>query len=96
MAMAEKHSPAPWRRSGQRIEYGPMVAGDGFCVAIVSRDPAEAEANMALLLAAPRLLAACKEAIPDLAHYVAKHGPGPDRRLDDLRAAIAQAEGGGE
>lgn len=44
--------------------------------------------------AVPDLLAALKSCLPDLAHYASNHGPGPDKRLDAARAAIAKAEGG--
>ena len=37
------------------------------------------------------LLAALQACLPDLEHYVATHGPGPDRRLEQDRAAIAKA-----
>ena len=67
--MEAKHTPGPWRVQGTRIEYGPFVAGDGFVVAKVFRDPSETgtpnewEANARLIAAAPDLLAACREAI---------------------------------
>ena len=38
------------------------------------------------------LLEAAKAALPDLGRYVRTHGPGPDRRLDALRAAIDATE----
>lgn len=41
--------------------------------------------------AMPELLAAAVDCLPDLEHYVSTHGPGPDLRLDALRAAIAKA-----
>ena len=31
------------------------------------------------------LLRAVKEVLPDLEHYAATHGPGPDRRLAELK-----------
>lgn len=40
------------------------------------------------------LLEALRECLPDLEHYVSTHGPGPDRRLDRLRGALAAFEGG--
>ena len=39
------------------------------------------------------LLAALEAVLPDLEHYVATHGPGPDKRLAMARAAIAKARG---
>ena len=38
------------------------------------------------------LLEAAKAVLPDLERYVRTHGPGPDRRLDALKPAIAKAE----
>ena len=46
-----------------------------------------------LIAAAPDLLAALEACVPDLERYVSTHGPGPDRRLDAARAAIAKARG---
>lgn len=43
-----KHTPnmeLPWRREERRIEYGPLVAGDGFCIAELRRDPGDWEAK---------------------------------------------------
>lgn len=37
------------------------------------------------------ILGAINACIPDLEHYAATHGPGPDRRLRDLKDAL-QAE----
>ena len=39
------------------------------------------------------LLDALEAVLPDLEHYVATHGPGPDKRLAIARAAIAKARG---
>lgn len=39
------------------------------------------------------LLKALEACLPDLEHYVSTHGPGPDRRLDAARAALAKAKG---
>ena len=54
---------------------------------------AEIEANARLIAAAPELLEALEAVLPDLEHYVATHGPGPDKRLAIARAAIAKARG---
>ena len=48
-------------------------------------------AEDALADAAPDLLAAMVDCLPDLKHYAATHGPGPDRRLAAALAAIARA-----
>ena len=39
------------------------------------------------------LIDALEAVLPDLEHYVATHGPGPDKRLAIARAAIAKARG---
>lgn len=39
------------------------------------------------------LLAALEAIMPDLKHYAATHGPGPDERLTAARAALAKARG---
>jgi hypothetical protein len=43
--------------------------------------------------AAPELLAALENVMADLDHYVSTHGPGPDKRRDNARAAICKAKG---
>ena len=55
---------------------------------------AEIEANARLIAAAPELISALEAVLPDLEHYVATHGPGPDKRLALARAAIEKAKGG--
>lgn len=37
----------------------------------------------------PAAVIALRECLPDLEHYAATHGPGPDRRLENARAALA-------
>ena len=44
-----------------------------------------------LIVAAPELLDALLECLPDLEHYAATHGAGPDARLATAKAAIAKA-----
>lgn len=49
-----------WRANGLRIETGPMVAGDGWAVAVLMRDgftDEQVEQHKRLILAAPDLLA---------------------------------------
>ena len=38
-----------------------------------------------------RLEAAARACLVDLDHYASTHGPGPDRRLDELRAALGDS-----
>jgi len=63
-------------------------------IATVYHFNGELAANARLIAAAPELLEALEAVIPDLEHYVATHGPGPDKRLAIARAAIAKAKGG--
>ena len=51
------------------------------------------EADARLIATAPTLLEALEAVLPDLEHYVATHGPGPDKRLAIARAAMAKARG---
>ncbi len=85
--MKTNHTPGPWRRYGRRIEYGPMVAGDGFLVATISRDPKESEGNARLIAAAPELLSSLKLACEVL------RGTGECGIAKDLEKTIAKAEG---
>lgn len=94
-----KHTPAPWTCNVGLIVHANK--GETF-IAQCGKDRegyrlgiprSEAEANALLMAAAPDLLIAAQDALADLAHYVSTHGPGPDRRLAALQAAIAKAEG---
>ena len=84
-----KHTPGPWHRNIRANGHYPVVfAGRNthVCTASQQTDPAETEANIDLLSAAPELLAACRAAL--LRDDVA------DSELGDLlRAAVAKAEG---
>jgi len=51
------------------------------------------EANAQLIAAAPELLEALEACLADLEHYVSTHGPGPDVRLANAKAAIAKVRG---
>lgn len=100
------HTPGPWSLSAsfdrveRRVKHGdnpPLVWG--IASGINSAHPdymprAEQIANARLIAAAPTLLEALEAVLPDLEHYVATHGPGPDKRLAIARAAIAKAKGG--
>lgn len=48
-------------------------------------------ANARLIAAAPALAEALVACLVDLSHYAATHGPGPDKRLEAARAALAKA-----
>lgn len=86
------------------IAYGYIVTANEEGIATVnSRIAAQlngnGEVNKATKLlihqanAAPDLLEALEEVLPDLQHYVATHGPGPDKRLTRAVVAIAKAKG---
>ena len=52
------HTPGPYRiEYDTRIEYGPVVAGEGFCVAKIMRGPPEWRDNARLFAAAPETAA---------------------------------------
>ena len=102
------HTPGPWEVGGKVGLYcdDVQITSNKEPVAIAvprrsydilslaRRSPAELAANARLIAAAPELLEALEAVIPDLEHYVATHGPGPDKRLALARAAIAKATGG--
>ena len=106
MSSPRQHTPGPWSlspsfdRIERRVQHGdnpPLVWG--IASGINSAHPdymprAEQIANARLIAAAPELLEALEAVLPDLEHYVATHGPGPDKRLAIARAAIAKAKGG--
>ena len=83
-------TPGPWRVNRHRIEYGPIIAGDGFCVAMVLRDPPEHGANARLIAAAPELLAALEAAAICLADHTPLHEP----TRNQIRAALAAVKEG--
>lgn len=65
---------------------------DGYCLGYWVDCEWEGPSPLSrLFAAAPDLLEACKAVLPDLERYVSTHGPGPDRRLDMIRTAIAKA-----
>ena len=87
MSSPRQHTPGPWTVDNQYI-HGP----DGIRFLAVAGDGA-GQSNARLIAAAPELLDALEAVLPDLEHYVATHGPGPDKRLALARAAIAKASG---
>ena len=94
---ATQHTPGRWNYHDYSEEFI-IDCGDIFGAVIlpVGNDfPREEQlANARLIAAAPDLLAALENVLPDLEHYVRTHGAGPDRRLELARAAIAKAKGG--
>lgn len=88
--MDTKHTPGPWRAKpgGESV-----LAGTGVICRTPTPDSIERLANARLIAAAPGLLEALLACLPDLEHYTATHGPGPDTRLASAKAAIAKALG---
>lgn len=93
-----QHTPGPWEMAPEpHSDTKWYVTGDGVgpneLVAIVKSAPERLQANARLIAAAPELLDALTECLPDLEHYAATHGPGPDRRLAKAKAALHKARG---
>jgi hypothetical protein len=90
----QQHTPTPWRALHCVVD----AEGAAF-VADCSSHPdwRTAEANAAFIVQTcnnhAALIDAAEDCIADLAHYVSTHGPGPDKRLAVLRAAIQKARG---
>lgn len=87
-----KHTPGPWQRDGLSIS-APQRGVVARCPTVKNGGVFDCSDNAHLIAAAPDLLEALKECLPDLEHYASTHGPGPDRRLEQARAAIAKARG---
>ena len=99
------HTPGPWK---VRVSHNGALRGysieheDETLRSIVARnwehelceEHGNSLPNARLIAAAPELLEALEAVLPDLEHYVATHGPGPDKRLAAAREAIAKATGG--
>ena len=87
--MSPAHTPGPWafKKGAHRIEVR-TTPERAYAFSLPD------EANARLIASAPTLLEALEAVLPDLEHYVATHGPGPDNRLALARAAIAKAKGG--
>ena len=90
------HTPGPWTILPNTPHFvRAMHPAEGMQpVATVYHFDGELAANARLIASAPELLEALEAVLPDLEHYVATHGPGPDKRLAIARAAIAKAKGG--
>ena len=93
--MSAAHTPGPWTILPNTPHFvRAMHPAEGMQpVATVYHFDGELAANARLIAAAPTLLEALEAVLPDLEHYVATHGPGPDKRLAIARAAIAKARG---
>ena len=96
------HTPGPWK---VRVSHNGALRGysieheDETLRSIVAsnwehelcEEHGNSLPNARLIAAAPDLIDALEAVLPDLEHYVATHGPGPDKRLAIARAAIAKA-----
>lgn len=110
MSSDTKHTPGPWvactddaawdritiEQDRTKLPPGeePSVVGEAYDSGD-GIDRATAEANAALIAAAPDLLAALREARALANHFAQGGGPVPRERFDAIDAAIARAEGGG-
>jgi hypothetical protein len=92
------HTPGPWEYESQDPHaLGKITSDDGTLVAEVHGDwddDHSTEANARLIAAAPDLLAACKLAVERL--EVCSYQGDEDSFVEEIAAAIARAEGGGE
>lgn len=91
---AMSHTPGPWRNTQPNgIGSHSIMGPDGLSIASImytmKRPVAEKAANACLITAAPDLLRECKDALSRLS----VHDHPNKNRLDDLKAAIAKAEG---
>jgi hypothetical protein len=93
-------TPGPWRLD----KYGKLIAGEGQFGLVKIHSPwieeawagdEEADANMALIAAAPALYEALRECYgyTDLLRSTMTHAPKIDAALERAKAALAQAEG---
>lgn len=106
-----KHTPGRWSavKRNEFVGEGPeidvlktdvnYVQVDDHSIARMTTLGDEADANAALIAAAPDLLAACEWALDLLNQYAPEigpqsHIPGTQATKDQLRAAIRKAEGG--
>ena len=89
-----KHTPGPWKRVGKGI--GCVEGANGRPVAIIQRNIGQQDedaGNLALVIAAPVLLAAL-EALIVWDEGGIEAGELPGDLIDAARAAIAKARGG--
>ena len=101
-----KHTPSPWSvvgiiwnedRSAPSGRKGIIVSSGATEYQVSSAHNTIAQRiqkgpDAALIAAAPDLYAAMRACLADLEHYASTHGPGPDLRLAEARAALARAE----
>lgn len=99
--MNAQHTPGPWHRNIKpATHYNTIFAGRNTHVtrlAVEGKSEEEVEANCALIVAAPDMLAALREAVRVL-EYAADALDAPAashfrETISDARAAIAKAEG---
>lgn len=89
------HTPGPWTQGTGWIK---AANGRKVCAGFPYRPDGESEANMALVAAAPELLAICVSIAGELQAWRSTDDPRPATwtvsRLTRLHAAIAKAGGG--
>lgn len=93
--MSAQHTPGPWHRNIKpATHYNTIFAGRNTHVtrlAVEGKTEAEVEANCALIVAAPELLAALQNVA---ACFDANDPDSMANAMADARAAIAKATGG--
>ena len=78
-----KYTKGPWRVAyASRIEYGPVVAGEGFAVATILRDPAEGRNTARLIAAAPDMVDELRNELEALETWAST------KRLSDFESDI--------
>ncbi len=86
----------PWIVSHKEVLTVCTAGGGSFrtIATVGAKKPTAMDvANARLIACAPELLEALEACIPDLQHYAATHGPGPDNRFTRALAACLQANG---
>lgn len=102
------HTAAPWfvddgyihytdELTELRLRFKPIASSHGTCVAWVAADDGDIEVahNAALITAAPDLLDACEFVESWFDEWSIEVGPAEENLLSRVRAAIANATGGG-
>lgn len=97
-AVTARHTPEPWHVNAianRRIVGDDTTTHDYDYLEICNANATIARVYRAkdarLIATAPELAAALAACLPDLERYASTHGPGPDRRRDAARAALAKA-----
>jgi len=96
--MSDKPTPGPWRLErypddDEHLRYDAAIMASDGAEPVLVADVRDADADGALLLAAPTLLEAAKVALEEFFKADFHGWPEANEARDKLRAAIALAEG---